>query len=162
MTDSGDYLRPRLRGLGPAWRSLHPAALGDRGADIDHLVIGPGGVFTLHAEHRDPRDARLAARRIAADLTDAIGQKVIVVPLQVLAHGEPEPSQPGGVLTCRARDLALLLKNLRPTLGLVGVGAIHAAARRPATWQDRHEITSSWDPTKPQARIFPQPMPSRG
>jgi hypothetical protein len=161
MTDSGDYLRPRLRGLGPAWRSLHPAALGERGAAVDSLVIGPGGVFTLHAEHREPRDARLAAQRIAEDLSEATGQKVIVVPLQVLARGEPEPRAPGGVLTCRARDLALLLKNLRPTLGLGGVGAIHAAARRPATWQDRREITASWDPTKPQARIFPQPMRSR-
>jgi hypothetical protein len=161
MTHSDDYLRPRLRGLGPAWRTLHPAALGERGADVDSLVIGPAGVFTLHAEHRDPRDARRAAHRIAADLSDATGQQVIVVPLQVLAHGEPAPGEPGGVLSCRVRDLTRLLKNLRPTLGLVGVGAIHAAARRPATWQDRCEITSRWESTKPQARIFPQPTPSR-
>jgi len=162
MTHSDEYLRARLRGLGPAWRTLHPAALGERGGDIDSLVIGPGGVFTLHGEDRDPRDARLAARRVAADLSDATGQKVIVVPLQVLAHGEPSPGEPGGVLTCRARDLALLLKNLRPALRLVEIGAIHAAARRPTTWQGRREITQSWEPTKPQARIFPQPMPSRG
>jgi hypothetical protein len=161
MTDSGDYLRPRLRGLGPAWRTLHPASLGDRGADIAQLVIGPGGVFTLHPQDCDPRDARLAARRIAADLTEATGQQVLVVPLQVLAHGEPDNAQPGGVLACRARDLAPLLKNLRPTLGLVGVGAIHSAARRPATWQGEREINTSWDPTKPQARIFPQPTRSR-
>jgi hypothetical protein len=162
MTHTDDYIRQRLRGLGPAWRALHPAGLGESGSDIDHLVIGPGGVFTLHAEHRDPRDARRAARVVADALSEAAGQKVVVVPLQVLARGEPEPGQPGGVLTCRARDLALLLKNLRPSLRLVEIGAIHAAARRPATWLERtvvaHEITPSWNP---QARIFPQPTRSR-
>lgn len=35
----------------PRWRFLHAIPVGQKGADIDHLVIGPGGVFTLNAKH---------------------------------------------------------------------------------------------------------------
>lgn len=35
----------------PGWRALHSIPVGERGADIDHLVIGPGGVFTINAKH---------------------------------------------------------------------------------------------------------------
>lgn len=35
----------------PRWRVLHSVPVGERGADIDHVAIGPGGVFTLNAKH---------------------------------------------------------------------------------------------------------------
>ena len=35
----------------PRWRFLHAIPVGDRGSDIDHLVIGPGGIFTVNAKH---------------------------------------------------------------------------------------------------------------
>jgi hypothetical protein len=35
----------------PRWRTLHAIPVGQRGSDIDHLVIGPGGVFTINANH---------------------------------------------------------------------------------------------------------------
>ena len=38
----------RLRRHG--WRVLHSIPLG-RGGDIDHLIIGPGGVFTANTKH---------------------------------------------------------------------------------------------------------------
>ncbi len=38
------------------WHVLHAVPVGDRGSDIDHVVIGPGGVFTVntktHPAHR--------------------------------------------------------------------------------------------------------------
>jgi hypothetical protein len=34
----------RLEGFGAGWRVLHSVPVGKRGSDIDHLVIGPGGV----------------------------------------------------------------------------------------------------------------------
>jgi hypothetical protein len=33
------------------WRVLHAIPVGDRGSDIDHLVIGPGGIYSLNAKH---------------------------------------------------------------------------------------------------------------
>src|SRR5215218_1974792 len=41
----------------PRWRCLHAIPVGANGADIDHLVIGPAGVFTLNAKHHP--DARI-------------------------------------------------------------------------------------------------------
>ena len=35
----------------PRWKALHAIEVGDKGSDIDHLVIGPGGVFTLNTKH---------------------------------------------------------------------------------------------------------------
>jgi hypothetical protein len=30
---------------------LHSIPIGNKGSDLDHLVIGPGGVFSLNAKH---------------------------------------------------------------------------------------------------------------
>ena len=35
----------------PRWRFLHSIPVGTRGSDIDHLAIGPGGIFTINSEH---------------------------------------------------------------------------------------------------------------
>lgn len=35
----------------PRWRVIHAIPVGTRGSDIDHLVIGLGGVFTANAKH---------------------------------------------------------------------------------------------------------------
>ncbi len=35
----------------PRWTFLHAIPVGESGSDIDHLVLGPGGVFTLNAKH---------------------------------------------------------------------------------------------------------------
>ncbi|WP_104168553.1 nuclease-related domain-containing protein [Arthrobacter sp. SX1312] len=36
-----------LAALGPEWTVLHAVPVGEKSADIDHVVIGPTGVFTL-------------------------------------------------------------------------------------------------------------------
>jgi hypothetical protein len=41
----------------PRWRVLHSVPVGDRGSDIDHLVIGPPGVFSLNTKNH--RGAKL-------------------------------------------------------------------------------------------------------
>lgn len=35
--------------LGEGWHVLHAVQVGDQGSDIDHIAIGPGGVFTINA-----------------------------------------------------------------------------------------------------------------
>jgi hypothetical protein len=46
----GRQLECLMRG-DPRWRCLHAVPVGRRGAGIDHLVIGPGGVFMLNVKH---------------------------------------------------------------------------------------------------------------
>src|SRR3954467_9251483 len=35
----------RLRKLPQGWHVLHAVPVGDKGSDIDHVIVGPGGVF---------------------------------------------------------------------------------------------------------------------
>ncbi|GAW49073.1 MULTISPECIES: nuclease-related domain-containing protein [unclassified Nocardioides] len=35
----------------PRWQFIHAIPVGTRGSDIDHLVVGPGGVFTVNAKN---------------------------------------------------------------------------------------------------------------
>jgi hypothetical protein len=162
MTDSAEYVAERLGGLGPAWRVVQAVPLGDLGPRMDHLLIGPGGVFALHTEPTDVRATRLTARRVAHLLSDACGHCVEVAPLAVFVHSDPPGTQPpADVLVCHSRALCALLKNRTPILAPMSISAIHVAARRTATWQARREITPSWQLTK-QARIFPQATRSPG
>ena len=41
----------RLARLPSEWRVLHAIEVGASGSDIDHLVIGPGGVYTVNSKH---------------------------------------------------------------------------------------------------------------
>jgi hypothetical protein len=49
--------------LGPDWTVLHSVPIGDRGSDIDHVVIGPAGVYCINTKHH--RGARVDVRRDA-------------------------------------------------------------------------------------------------
>jgi len=45
-----------LARLGPEWCVLHSIPIGTKGKDIDHLVIGPPGVFAINTkDHRGKR-----------------------------------------------------------------------------------------------------------
>lgn len=45
-----------LAGLGPGWTVLHAVPVGEKSADIDYVVIGPTGIFTLNTKrHADQR-----------------------------------------------------------------------------------------------------------
>src|SRR6185312_13324595 len=49
--DGEQAVASQLVRLGPAWRSIHSVPVGEQGADIDHIVIGPAGVFTINAKN---------------------------------------------------------------------------------------------------------------
>jgi hypothetical protein len=49
--DAEEKVGRRLASLPHGWHHLHAIPVGDAGSDIDHLVIGPGGVFALDAKH---------------------------------------------------------------------------------------------------------------
>lgn len=49
--DGEEAVAARLAKLPDTWRVLHAVPIGNRGSDIDHVVIGPGGVYTVNAKH---------------------------------------------------------------------------------------------------------------
>lgn len=54
----------RLAGLSPEWTVLHSVPVGTRGSDIDHVVIGPGGVFTINTKFHEDADVWVGAHRL--------------------------------------------------------------------------------------------------
>ena len=57
----------RLRKLGDGWTVLHSIPVGSRESDIDHLVIGPTGVFPINAKRLIDRRIWVAGGRLLVD-----------------------------------------------------------------------------------------------
>lgn len=154
---ASEQVTVRLDRLGPQWRVLHAVPVGSRGTEIDHLVVGPGGVFTVHVERQvqgrvrvrgdhvsvDGRyrpyvpQARAQARRAAALLSAAGGRLVTVTGLVVPADvGDLEvDSEPADVGVVGARRVHSWLKARSPVLGPTHTADVWTLARRTGTWQ---------------------------
>ncbi|WP_166805383.1 nuclease-related domain-containing protein [Cryobacterium sp. Hb1] len=50
--------------LPPEWRVFHALPIGKASADIDHLVLGPGGIFTISTKHHRGKKIWIAERSI--------------------------------------------------------------------------------------------------
>lgn len=121
----------RLRG----WRTLDGVAL--RRGDVDHVLIGPLGVFVLEVTaHEDVADAErldeLAARRVvhhARTLEELVGRKV--VPLLVLdgAPAGPPTTLGDGVVAVPARELFGLMRGRGRVLGVGEAAELSAQLR---------------------------------
>lgn len=141
--------------LPEGWHVLDSVAVGDRGT-IDHVVIGPAGVFTLNTKHHPGgriwlaenafmvdchkthylRNSRFEARRASALLTAAAGCLVAVEPIIVVVGADiTRKADPDGVhVVYREALTRWLLK--RPTrLTPETVDLVFAHARSSATWR---------------------------
>jgi len=140
----------------PRWRVLHAIPVGERGSDIDHLAIGPGGVFTINAKHhpgakiwvggdtflvngtRVPyvRNARHEARRAGRLLSAVTGREVSVtgVVVPVRADDVVVKAQPEGVQVVPRFQLARWLRRQPEVLDDDAIAAVYEAARRSRTW----------------------------
>jgi hypothetical protein len=165
--------------LGPRWDVLHVVPLNDvetcpgtsktdapdpvnvtestsAGAQIDHLVIGPPGVFSLTTENFPGQEIRvvgdamtiggrnvddiLVARGLAtaaaSRLSAATGRIVRVEPVIVVMDASRLVlrEQPTGVTVVRARHLVRLLTHRDRTLPGARVAQISDLAERDSTW----------------------------
>lgn len=155
-----------LQVLDGRWRVLHAVPSGDRGSDIDHLVVGPAGVFTIDIKHhpeakvwvagdtfkvngrnqRYVRNSRQVAAR-AAKLLSARAQFDVdvrgIITVVGTAHGLMVKEQPadGLVSVVTAAMLVKHLESLPNVLGAPSRDRIYEVARHLATWQPK---TVSW------------------
>lgn len=151
---------PKLEKLIPhGWHVLHSVPVGAGDSDIDHVLIGPGGVFTINtkfhpgakvwvAAHQirvsgQPvpylRNSRFEGERAAKLLTAALGWEVPVRPALVILTGGMEPNvtykqQPDDVLVLDIWDLPRVFKKKTGVLGADAVEAVFEAARWEGTW----------------------------
>ena len=157
--DGEQAVADQLAKLGPTWRVLHAVRVGEKGSDIDHVVIGPGGVFTVNAKnHPDKsiwvggdtflvngrqvpyvRNSRHEARRAAGRLTEQAGFPVEatgVIAVMGAHKGFTVKKQPedGAVVVVQRRHITRLLLKVSPRLTARQIGAIYEVARRSTTW----------------------------
>jgi hypothetical protein len=142
----------------PAWTAIHAIPVGSRGSDIDHLVLGPGGVFTVNAKHHPNADiwvggesllvngartryvhhARFEAERAGRLLSAAVGHPVTVHALVVTVNAKTftikKPPKPGVTVLYR-KQLADWLLRLGPVLDQDLLNRIWDAARRSTLWE---------------------------
>ena len=145
-----------LAKLGGEWKVIHAVEVGNRGSDIDHVVIGPAGVFTLNTK-RHPggkawvgertlmvngqkvqylRNSRHEAQRAQRMLSAACDREVVVRAAIVFVDLETftvKQSPPDVDVTTRKR-LAGWLRSLPVTLTFDEVEQIHTVARLSTTW----------------------------
>lgn len=157
--DGEQAVAEQLGKLGPQWRVLHAVRVGERGSDIDHVVIGPAGVFTVNAKHhphtsiwvggdtfmvngqRVPyvRNSRHEADRASRLLTEQAGFPVVAVGVIAVmgAHkGYTIKKQPedGRVVVVQRRRVSSYLQSLPVRLSSRQIDVIYDVARRSTTW----------------------------
>ena len=140
--------------LPEGWFVFHDVTLGERGPTVDHLVIGPGGVFTLNTKdlsgairvnarsvaHDGRRTSFLAkasaeAVRAASLLTAAIDRPVEVRGLlAILADEWIVKRLPDDVYVGGPGSVKHWMLQQPPVLRPSDVIVLVAAASRPDTW----------------------------
>ncbi|SFR83578.1 Nuclease-related domain-containing protein [Agromyces sp. CF514] len=148
----------RLERLGPSWRVLHAVPVGKGTSDIDHVVIGPSGVFTMNTKHHEGkevwvgakrllvngqrtdhlRNAEFEAKRAAQRLSAATGTPVAVMPMIVIvaARRLTIREQPATVCVLAESQLVDRLTTGPVVLTPSEIDAMTDAAARPETWHD--------------------------
>jgi Nuclease-related domain len=140
------------------WHVLHAVPVGQRGADIDHVVIGPFGVVTVNTKTTGTavwvgkygltvggkpvdylRKSRHEAARAGRLLHRATGLEVPVQSAIVFVGARKMTVRGGGpadvAVLPTPRALRRWLQKQPPALQPDQVEAIYEAARRPASWQ---------------------------
>ncbi|HEV7742243.1 MAG TPA: nuclease-related domain-containing protein [Pseudolysinimonas sp.] len=162
------WVARRLATLGPEYTVLHSVPIGRGDSDIDHVVIGPAGVFTINSKYSPGkrvwsagygiyvgdfpekhyiRNMQLEVRRAAARLSRASG--LDIHPMGLIVFVDPasvtrKAPAGDGTLDIRVIADAELLPTIgnRPVFTPEEVARIADAASRPETWHDApHEST---------------------
>jgi hypothetical protein len=146
-----------LAQLAPEWRALHHIALGTLGSSIEHLAIGPGGIFLVkHRNHPRARvrvldhvlmvddmpaphldHARFEAQRAGRLLSAAGGARLLVTPVLALtARRVHVVSAPRHVHVVSPRRLGHFLASQPTTIDHDTVRWIESIAASADTWRD--------------------------
>jgi hypothetical protein len=150
----------RLATLGPDWRFLHSVPLGEDCSAIDHLVIGPAGVFTINTKHhpgakiwvRGERfkvddesrpyvgDSRSEAQRVAELLSvcalfDVEVRALIAIFAAPSGFTLKAQATDGMVNVLTRKEVVPHLLSLPEILGAPSIERIHEVARDVATWR---------------------------
>jgi hypothetical protein len=146
----------RLAALDATWLVLHAVPIGTGTSDLDHVVVGPAGVFTINTKFHEGKDvwagskrilvggqktdhlrnARFEASRAAERLSAATGAPVEVTPILafVAARRMTIRERPADVVILRERELGWWLRRRAPSVTPDSLAHIVAAATDASTW----------------------------
>jgi hypothetical protein len=154
--DGEEQVAMRLRTLGEGWQVIHGVPIGAKDSDIDHVVIGLPGVFTLNTKnHRGSKvwvarrsllvngkrtdyleNSRFEAARASKLLSAACGFGVPVEPIVVvIAATLTIKVDPSEVHVVGRKQIATWLSTRPPVLTPEAAEKIYEQARRDSTWR---------------------------
>ena len=140
------------------WHALHSVPVGIGQSDIDHVLIGPGGVFTVNTKNhlgqrvsatsrgiwvggfrqdyvRDSiHEAKRATRLLSYACDFPVFARGLIV---VIADRFSVREQPDEVVVLRSGDLVKWLKKRPTVLEAATVDTIYQAARREDVWRSQ-------------------------
>lgn len=135
---------------GEPWRVLHAIPVVDGAPEVDHLVIGPAGVFAVSTATRSGsgatlRDPVVEARLASERLSGALGRPVVVRAVVVVVESGRRPITDADADADADADprvdvvaldrLVRHLRSLVPVQSVDEVREITRAALRPRTWR---------------------------
>ncbi len=155
-----------LAKLPPDWSVFHALPIGTKDSDIDHLVVGPGGVFTINTKHHRGKAIWVAQRTFMVNgqkqphirnsefeadrVTKLIRERMpLLKPAQpVIALVDPKQItfkvKPDRVKIIDARDLRRWLMKRPVLLDGVNLDQLVTLIDDPLTWR-------ALEPTRPEA-----------
>lgn len=156
------------------WLVLHGVPAGPT-ADVDHIVIGPGGVFVLNTKRHPGRRIRVGsyvvwidgapvhgyqrslgdrAAKVRKLLRPVVGDRDVVQPMLVFVDAGPcTTTGEQTVEAVRAGGLVDRLLATEPVLSAGAVVALHAHLARPSTWGVPRDVLDEADPTERFLRL---------
>lgn len=156
--DGEEEVGRRLARLGGRWKVIHSIVLDDRGWDLDHLVIGPGGVYVLNTKNHlrsrvtvykwafyvngqqteHLRHSRAEGERASRLLSAACGCPVRADPVLVVMCGDLRiKEEPVGASVVAGREVTRWLERRPEVLDPDLTERIYDVARRESTWRRR-------------------------
>ena len=153
-----------LAQLGDDWLVLHAVPVGKDGTDVDHIAVGPPGVYTISVRHhqgqalwvgggvllvdgeRMPyiRGCEFEAVRAAQLMSDAVGERVEVAPCLVVvgSRSMTVARPPRRVAIVTPRELRPWLRSLPVVFTAGQLARFRAAASEAETWHDARRPTA--------------------
>ena len=152
-----------LATLPPDWTVLHAVPIGSANAEIDHLVVGPGGIFTITTKHHPRNDIRVGRTTLQVDgepvpflrnaeyeaerITNLVRERMpLVAPVQpVIVFVQPRlltiEQRPVQVKVLDAENVRAWLMRLHPVLSAGEVQEVADILDSPHVWRALPETT---------------------
>jgi hypothetical protein len=154
-----------LADLPADWTVFHAVPIGKNDTDIDHILVGPGGIFTINTQHHCGKHIWVGARTVtvsghkraylsaaeheAERVTTVLRERMpLVAPVQpVLTLVDAKQisfrDKPEQVKVIDARGLLSWLQGLQPVLSDDEIAEAVVILDSPATWREHPSVAAA-------------------